>query len=66
MKDELAFYVEDAKEINKKLSGKQIAIVDNQVVASGDDPKKAWKKLKRNTPKTTPDGFCAKRGYRYT
>ena len=34
---ELAFYVANAEEINRKYRGKHIAIVEDKVVASGDD-----------------------------
>lgn len=39
---ELSFYVTNAAEINKKYRGKHIAMVDDAVVASGDDPRKVW------------------------
>jgi glycine betaine/choline ABC-type transport system substrate-binding protein len=54
MKDELAFYIEDAEEINKKYSGKHIAIIDKQVVASGNDPKEVWEQAKKKYPKKQP------------
>jgi orotate phosphoribosyltransferase-like protein len=54
MKDELTFYIKDAAEINKKYSGKHIAIVDNQVVASGSDPKEVWEQAKKKYPKKEP------------
>ena len=54
MKDELTFYIKDAEEINKKYSGKHIAIVDNRVVASGSDPKVVWEQAKKKYPKKEP------------
>lgn len=45
---ELSFYVAHTKEINRKYCGKHMAIVDDKVVASGDDPRKVGKRLKRN------------------
>ncbi len=45
---ELAFYVTNAEEINRKYSGKHIAIVDNEIVASGDDPKEVWEAARKN------------------
>jgi hypothetical protein len=54
MSDELTFYIKDAEKINKKYSGKHIAIVDNQVVASGSDPKAVWEKAKKKCPKKQP------------
>ncbi|MGA2387287.1 MAG: DUF5678 domain-containing protein [Candidatus Bathyarchaeia archaeon] len=54
MKDELTFYVAEADEINKKYSGKHIAIVDDQVVASGDDPKVVWEQAKKKYPRKRP------------
>ena len=47
---ELTFYVTDAEKINKKYSGKHIAIVDDKVVASGSDPKEVWEKAKKKYP----------------
>lgn len=44
--EELAFYVGDAEEINRRCGGKHIAIVGNKVVASGDDPRKVWEEAK--------------------
>lgn len=54
MKKELAFYVSEADEINKKYSGKHIAIIDDQVVASGSDPKEVWEQAKKKYPKKQP------------
>jgi hypoxanthine-guanine phosphoribosyltransferase len=51
---ELAYYVTNAEEINRKYSGKHIAIVDDKVVASGDDPKKVWEAAKKNYPRKKP------------
>jgi len=51
---ELTFYVTDAEKINKKYSGKHIAIVDDEVVASGIDPKEVWEKAKKKYPNTQP------------
>jgi hypothetical protein len=51
---ELTFYITNAEEINKKYSGKHIAIVDNQVVASGTDPKKVWEQAKKKYPNKKP------------
>jgi len=51
---ELTFYVTNAEAINKKYSGKHIAIVDNKVVASGNDPKKVWEEAKKKHPKKKP------------
>jgi hypothetical protein len=45
---ELAFYVTNAEEINRKYRGKHTAIVGNKVVASGTTLKKSGKKQKRN------------------
>jgi hypoxanthine-guanine phosphoribosyltransferase len=52
--NELTFYVTNAEEINKKYSGKHIAIVDNKVVASGNDPKEVWEEAKKKHPKKKP------------
>jgi hypoxanthine-guanine phosphoribosyltransferase len=52
--NELTFYVTNAEEINKKYSGKHIAIVDNKVVASGNDPKEVWEIAKKKHPKKKP------------
>lgn len=54
MTEELRFYIQDAEEINKKYSGKHIALIDNQVVASGDDPKEVWEQAKKKCPKKQP------------
>ncbi len=51
---ELDFYVADAEKINKKYSGKHIAIVDDKVVASGSDPKEVWEKAKKKYPNKQP------------
>lgn len=51
---ELAFYVTNAEKINRKYSGKHIAIVDNKVVASGDDPKKVWEAARKKHPGKKP------------
>ena len=51
---ELAFYVRNADEINRKYRGKHIAIVDDKVVASGDDPREVWEEAKKKHPKKTP------------
>ena len=51
---ELAYYVTNAEEINRKYSGKHIAIVDDKVVASGDDPKKVWEAAKKKYPRKKP------------
>jgi len=51
---ELTFYVTNAEEINKKYSGKHIAIVDDKVVASGNDPRKVWEAAKKKHPKKQP------------
>jgi len=51
---ELSFYVANAEEINRKFRGKHIAIVDNKVVASGDDPRKVWEAAKKKYPKKQP------------
>ena len=51
---ELAFYLTDAEKINKKYSGKHIAIVDDKVVASGNDPKEVWEKAKKKCPSKRP------------
>jgi hypoxanthine-guanine phosphoribosyltransferase len=51
---ELAYYVTNAEEINRRYSGKHIAIVDDKVVASGDDPKKVWEVAKKKYPGKTP------------
>lgn len=51
---ELSFYVTNAEEINKKYRGKHIAIVDDKVVASGDDPKKVWETAKKKCPDKQP------------
>jgi hypoxanthine-guanine phosphoribosyltransferase len=51
---ELAYYVTNAEEINRRYSGKHIAIVDDKVVASGDDPKKVWEAAKKKYPGKTP------------
>lgn len=40
--NELLFYVGEARAINKKFKGMHIALVDNEVVASGKDPKSVW------------------------
>ena len=51
---ELSFYGADAEEINRKYRGRHIAIVDDKVVASGDDPKKVWEAAKKKCPKKQP------------
>ena len=51
---ELTFYINDAAEINRKYSGKHIAIVDDKVVASGSDPKKVWETAKKKYPDKKP------------
>jgi hypothetical protein len=48
---ELAFYVANAEEINRRYSGKHIAIVDNKVVTSGDDPKEVWEAARKEHPR---------------
>lgn len=52
--EELIFYLTKAREINKKYSGKHIAIIDNKVVASGESAKEVWLKAKRKYPKKRP------------
>ncbi len=51
---ELTFYVKNADKINKKYSGKHIAIVDDKVVASGSDPKEVWEIAKKKYPGKRP------------
>jgi hypothetical protein len=51
---ELAFYVANAEEINRRYCGKHIAIVDDRVVASGDDPKEVWEAAKKKHPWKKP------------
>jgi hypothetical protein len=51
---ELTFYVTNADEINRKYRGKHIAIVDQKVVASGDDPKEVWEAAKKKHPSRQP------------
>jgi len=43
-----------AKQDFRKYKGKFIAIVDQKVVASGDDANKVWNKAKKLHPKKTP------------
>lgn len=52
--EELAFYVANAEEINRKFRGKHVAIVGNKVVASGSDPKRVWEEAKRKHPAKRP------------
>jgi hypothetical protein len=52
--NELTFYVANAEEINSKYHGKHIAIVDDKVVASGNDPKQVWEKAKKKCPNKQP------------
>jgi len=51
---ELTFYVTNAEEINRKYRGKHIAIVDDKVVASGDDPRQVWEAAKKKHPRKQP------------
>lgn len=51
---EMSFYVANAEEINKKYHGKHIAIVDDRIIASGDDPRKVWEVAKKKCPKKQP------------
>ena len=51
---ELTFYVANAEEINRKFRGKYIAIVDDKVVASGDDPRKDWEEANKKCPEKQP------------
>lgn len=51
---ELSFYVTNAEEINKKYRGKHIAIVNDKIVASGDDPRKVWEAAKKKCPEKQP------------
>lgn len=50
----MSFYVTNAEEINKKYRGKHIAIVDDKVVASGDDPRKVWEQAKKKCSEKQP------------
>ena len=54
MTDELTFYVAQARKINKRYSGKHIAIVDEKVVASGSNPKEVWERAKKKYPDRKP------------
>jgi hypothetical protein len=51
---ELTFYVMKAEEINRKYSGRHIAIVGNKIVASGDSALKVLKEAKKKYPKSKP------------
>lgn len=51
---ELTFYVTKAEEINKKYSGKHIAIVGNKVVAFGDSAIEVLKKARKKHPQSKP------------
>ncbi len=51
---ELSFYLTNADKINKKYSGKHIAIVEDKVVASGYDPKEVWESAKKKCPGKRP------------
>jgi len=51
---ELNFYVTDAERINRKYGGKHIAIVDDNVVASGNDPRIVLEKAIKKCPGKRP------------
>jgi len=51
---ELSFYIAEAEKINRKYSGKHIAIVDDKVVASGNDPKTVFEKAIKKCPGKRP------------
>lgn len=51
---ELTFYVTNAEEINRRYRGKHIAIVDDKVVASGNNPQEVWEKAKKKCPDKQP------------
>lgn len=52
--EELKFYIQKAREINKKYGGRHIAIIDNKVIASGDSALEVFKKAKKKYPKRKP------------
>ena len=54
MKKEFEFYIKHSGEINRRYSGKHIAIVGNRVVASGDSAMDVLKKAKQKYPKKRP------------
>src|SRR2546422_2142345 len=51
---ELRFYVSSAREINKRFAGKHIAILGDEVVASGKSPMEVWKRAKKLHPQGKP------------
>ena len=51
---ELRFYVSSAREINKRFAGKHIAIIGDEVVASGKSPMYVWKRAKKLHPQGKP------------
>ena len=51
---EFRFYVSKAPEINRRFAGKHVAIVGNQVVASGESPLEVWKRAKKSHPLSRP------------
>jgi len=54
MKKEFEFYIKHSNEINRRYSGKHIAIIGNKVVASGDSAISVLKKAKLKYPKKKP------------
>ena len=51
---EFRFYVSKAQEINRRFAGKHVAIVGNQIVASGESPLEVWKEAKKSHPLSRP------------
>src|SRR5438128_12699233 len=51
---EFRFYVSKAPEINRRFAGKHVAIIGDQIVASGRSPLEVWKRAKKSHPQSKP------------
>ncbi len=51
---EFRFYVSKAPEINRRFAGKHVAIIGDQIVASGKSPLEVWKRAKKSHPQSKP------------
>ena len=51
---EFRFYVSKAPEINRRFAGRHVAIIGDQIVASGKSPLEVWRRAKKSHPQSKP------------
>ncbi len=51
---EFRFYVSKAPEINRRFAGRHVAIIGDQIVASGKSPLEVCRRAKKSHPQSKP------------